>query len=172
MGKKRSLNTFESVSWKITHGYGRGTGLSYKPWISGHEFASRGTYIRLLGRTVSRQYCFMSRLEADAFILYDCMPDVSDILEQYYLTLSETIEISDALRIAHPRSGSYFMPLQPTCLFKREVSGSQELSKHPAIWKITGHLKSLRSNAFISLAAASTGRSSRRKKSTALMSRT
>ncbi len=108
MGKKRSLNTFESVSWKISHSYGRGTGLNYKPWISGHEFASRGTYVRLLGRTIPRQYCFMSRLEADAFILYDCMPDVTDILEQYYLTLSETVEIADSLRIVHPQSGQYF----------------------------------------------------------------
>lgn len=41
MGKIRSISTFESVSWKIAHGYG----------------------------------CFMSRLEADAFIYYDCLVD-------------------------------------------------------------------------------------------------
>ena len=143
MGKKRSVNTFESVSWKIVHGYGRGLGLEYKPWISGHEFASKGAYIRLTGRTIPRHYCFMSRLEADAFILYDCMPEVTDILEQYYLTLEETLEIADGLRIAHPRSGKYFNAVTTDLLVQkgdtwiaRSVKTSRDLEKDRTLEKL------------------------------------
>lgn len=143
MAKNRTVNTFESVSWKIAHGYGRGLGLEYKPWISGHEFASRGIYVRLKGRTVPRLYCFMSRLEADAFILYDCSQEVTDILEQYYLTLEETLEIADGLRIAHPRSGKYFNAVTTDLLVQkdgqwiaRSVKTSRDLENERTLEKL------------------------------------
>lgn len=119
MGKNRSVNTFSSVSNKILQGFGRGEGMKYKPWLSGHEFASSGMYIRMPGRTVTRIYRFMSRLEADAFIIYDCMPDVQDILEQYYLTLDETLEIADILHIRHPFSGKYYNPVTTDLMIKK-----------------------------------------------------
>ena len=102
MGKNRTINTWKSVTWKIRQGYGRGEGLSYKSWLTGHEFASNGRFIRLTGRTVPRMYRFMSGLEADAFVIYDSMPDVSDILEQYYDTLEETLEIVNLLHVRNP----------------------------------------------------------------------
>jgi len=71
MGKNRTINTWKSVTWKIRHGYGRGEGLGYKSWLTGHEFASSGRFIRLTGRTIPRMYCFMSGLEADAFVIYN-----------------------------------------------------------------------------------------------------
>ena len=143
MGKKRSINTFASVSRKITQGYGRGEGLSYKPWLSGHEFASRGMYIRLWGRTVPRLYCFMSKVEADAFVVYDCMPEVSDLLEQYYLTLEETLEIADELHVRHPYSGKYYNPLTTDLLirkggiwFARAIKTSRDLENPRTIEKL------------------------------------
>ena len=143
MGKRRSVNTFSSVSQKISQGYGRGRGLTYKPWLSGHEFASNGMYVRLLGRTVPRIYRFMSRLEADAFIVYDCMPEVQDILEQYYLTLDETLEIADLLHIRHPYSGRYYNPLTTDLLIlkdntwlARAVKTSADLEDHRVIEKL------------------------------------
>ena len=143
MGKKRSVNTFSSVSRKISQGYGRGEQLTYKPWLSGHEFASRGMYIRLIGRTIPRIYSFMSRLEADAFILYDCMDDVNDILEQYYLTLEETLEIADLLNIKHPTSGKYYNPLTTDLMIRRgdawiarAVKTSRDLEDHRTIEKL------------------------------------
>jgi len=111
MGKRHPVNTYKSVSQKINLGLGRGEGLSYKPFITGHEFASKGKFVRLNGLTVPREYCFVSELEADAFVIYDIMPDVSDILEQYYLSLAETIEIADLLHIPHPYSQKYFHPV-------------------------------------------------------------
>lgn len=143
MGKNRSVNTFESVSWKIAHGYGRGVGLDYIPWISGHEFASRGAFIRLKGRTVPRLYCFMSRLEADAFIYYDCSPDVTDILEQYYLTLEETLEIADELHISHPWSGKYYNAVTTDLLIRkgdswiaRAIKSSRDLENERVLEKL------------------------------------
>ncbi len=143
MGKKRSVNTYKSVSWKISHGFGRGEGLSYKPWLTGHEFASRGRYIRLMGRTVPRLYCFMSALEADAFVIYDSMPDVSDILEQYYDTLEETLEIADLLHVRHPYSGKYFNPVTTDLLvckggtwIARSVKSSRDLEDQRTLEKL------------------------------------
>ena len=143
MGKNRSVNTFSSVSQKILSGYGRGTGMDYKPWLSGHEFASKGMYIRMPGRTIPRIYRFMSRLEADAFIIYDCMDDVQDVLEQYYLTLDETLEIADLLQIRHPFSGKYYNPLTTDLLIlkngkwiARAVKTSKDLDNHRTIEKL------------------------------------
>lgn len=117
--------------------------MSYKPWLSGHEFASNGMYVRLIGRTVPRIYRFMSRLEADAFIIYDCIPEVQDILEQYYLTLEETLEIADQLRIRHPYSGRYYNPLTTDLLIlkdntwlARAVKTSADLENRRVIEKL------------------------------------
>jgi len=119
MGKNRTTNTWKSVTWKIRQGYGRGEGLGYKPWLTGHEFASMGRFIRLTGRTVPRMYRFLSGLEADAFVIYDSMPDVSDILEQYYDTLEETLEISSLLHIKHPFSGKYYNPVTTDLVIRK-----------------------------------------------------
>lgn len=143
MGKRRSINTHKSVARKIALGYGRGEGLSYKPFISGHEFASTGRYVRLTGRTIPRMYCFMSGLEADAFIYYDCMPDVSDLLEQYYDTLEETLEISDLLHVRHPFSGKYYNPVTTDLLIRkgnvwiaRAVKSSRDLEDRRTLEKL------------------------------------
>jgi len=143
MGKRRSINTYKSVSRKILEGYGRGEGVSYKSWLTGHEFASNGMYIRLMGRTIPRIYRFMSKLEADAFVIYDSMPDVSDILEQYYLTLEETLEIADEHRIRHPYSGKYYNPVTTDLLIHkgdvwiaRAVKPSRELETKRVLEKL------------------------------------
>ena len=143
MGRNHAINTWKSVTWKIRHGYGRGEGLNYKPWLTGHEFPSRGRYIRLIGRTVPRLYCFMSGLEADAFVIYDNMPDVSDILEQYYDTLEETLEIADLLHVRHPYSGKYYNPVTTDLLIRkgdtwiaRAVKTTRDLEKPRTIEKL------------------------------------
>lgn len=143
MSKRRPINTYKSVSRKILEGCGRGEGLSYKSWITGHEFASNGMYIRLMGRTVPRIYRFMSRLEADAFVIYDNMPDISDILEQYYLTLEETLEIADELRIRHPYAGKYYNPVTTDLLIRkgdiwiaRAVKSTRDLEKNRVMDKL------------------------------------
>lgn len=143
MSKRRPANTYKSVAYKITHGYGRGEGLSYKPFFTGHEFASMGMFIRLTGVTVPRLYRFFSRLEADAFVIYDCMPDVTDILEQYYNTLEETLEIADLLHVRHPFSGKYYNPVTTDLLvckggswIARSIKSSRELEDKRTIEKL------------------------------------
>ena len=143
MGKNRTINSWKSVTWKIRQGYGRGEGLSYKSWLTGHEFTSQGRFIRLTGRTVPRLYRFMSGLEADAFVIYDSMPDVSDILEQYYDTLEETLEIADLLHIRHPFSGRYYNPVTTDLLIRkgdswiaRAVKTTRDLEKPRVIEKL------------------------------------
>lgn len=143
MGKNRSVNTYKSVSWKIRHGYGRGEGLDYKPWLTGHEFASRGRFVRLTGRTIPRLYHFMSGLEADAFVIYDNMPDVSDILEQYYDTLEETLEIADLLHVRHPFYEKYYHPVTTDLVIRkgdiwiaRSVKSTRDLEDERTLEKL------------------------------------
>lgn len=143
MGKRHPVNTFQSFSRKIALGHGRGEGVNYTPWISGHEFASSGKYIRLWGKTVPRQYCFMSELEADAFLIYDSMPDVSDILEQYYCALEETLLIADLLNYKHPYSGKYYNAITTDLLIHkgnawiaRAVKTSKDLSDKRVMEKL------------------------------------
>ena len=143
MGKNRPVNTYKSVSWKIRHGYGRGEGLDYKSWLTGHEFASRGRFVRLTGRTVPRLYRFMSTLEADAFVIYDNMPDVTDILEQYYDTLEETLEIADQLHVRHPFSGKYYNPVTTDLVVRkgnawiaRSIKSSRDLEDERTLEKL------------------------------------
>ncbi len=108
MGKRRCKNTPENFSAKIKAGAGTGDRESYKPWLSGHEFASKGAFVRMIGHTVQRQYVLLSHLESDVFRIYDHMDDVSDIKEQFPLPLAETLSISEELGIKHPYSDSYY----------------------------------------------------------------
>ncbi len=117
MGRKRTTNTYKTVRDKILKGYGRGQGLNYRPWLTGHEFASRGVYTRMVGLTIPRIYVFLSRLESDLFVLYDTDPLVDDILDQYYMDLPTTLELSEKMGIKHPWSGKYYHVMTADLLF-------------------------------------------------------
>ena len=64
---------------KLREGRRTGDGLPYVPWLTGHEFASQGAYVRMMGYTVPRMYTLLSHLESDVFRIYDHMEGVSDI---------------------------------------------------------------------------------------------
>ncbi len=108
MGKNRVRNTYENYCKRLREARGTGDGLSYIGWLTGHEFASRGAFVRMMGYTVPRMYTFFSHLESDIFRIYDHMDGVTDIKEQFPLPLSETLSISDRLCIKHPYSDSFY----------------------------------------------------------------
>ena len=143
MGRNRVRNTYEHVRQKIQQGYGRGKGLSYKPWFTGHEFASQGVYTRMMGLTIPRMYVFLSRLEADLFIYYDTDRDVTDILDQYYMDLKLTLKLSESMGIQHPWSDRYYHAMTADLVFQkdgvwhaRSVKTSEELDNPRSIQKL------------------------------------
>lgn len=143
MGRNRSTNTQKSVRDKICKGYGRGRGIGYKPWLSGHEFASMGVYTRMMGLTIPRMYVFFSRLESDLFVIYDTDPEVEDILEQYYMDLPTTLRLAQSMGIRHPWSGQYYNVMTADLLFlkngrwhARSVKSSSELNKPRTVEKL------------------------------------
>lgn len=143
MGRKRIANSYKTVRDKIVKGYGRGRGINYRPWLTGHEFASKGVYTRMMGLTVPRMYVFLSRLESDLFVIYDTDPMVEDILDQYYMDLPTTLSLSEKMGIKHPWSGRYYHVMTADLMFLKNnkwharcVKPSSELNNPRTIDKL------------------------------------
>lgn len=144
MGRNRVTNTHQLVIRKIMHGYGRGEGMSFKPWLTGHEFASKGIYVRMMGLTIPRMYVFFSRLEADLFIYYDTDSSVTDILDQYYMDLSVTLRLAESMGIKHPWLDKYYHVMTADLVFlkdgqwhARSVKSSSELHNPRTMEKLS-----------------------------------
>ena len=104
MAKHRSAWNCRRYHRLIDEGRGQGTGPNYKPWITIHDFASKGVCSRVWGRKAGRIHHFMSKNETAFFYILDASEKVVDIREQYpLLPVTETVEIADMLGIRHPR---------------------------------------------------------------------
>lgn len=86
----------------IKEGRGQGTGNSYKPWISVHDFPSNGFISRAPGWKSNRVYHFMSTIELKYFYILEWSDIVTDTREQFPLELDETVKIAEELGIKHP----------------------------------------------------------------------
>lgn len=123
----------------IKEGRGMGRGKEYRPWITIHDFASRGVVSRAPGRTTGRIHHLLSRNETAFFYILDASDKVMDIREQYpLLSVNETVEIADSLGIRHPRDTVSRYPYVMTTDFvittengdvARSVKLSSELEK-------------------------------------------
>ncbi len=103
MSKIRAKWSESTYKRYISEGRGSGTGTEYKPWLTIHSFASKGTVSRIKGRKTGRIHHLLSRNEEYYFTLLDYSPNVVDIREQFPLELSETLNIARTLNIRHPR---------------------------------------------------------------------
>lgn len=86
----------------INEGRGQGAGSDYKPWITIHDFPSKGISSRQLGWKSNRVCHFLSNHELRMFYLLEWCDDVIDIREQYPMNLSDTMDIARRLGIKHP----------------------------------------------------------------------
>ena len=102
MSKKRSRWSYDVYLRRLSKGRGTGTGSSYQPWITIHDFASKGSVSRILGRKSGRLHHLFSHLESDLFCLFDHSQDIADIREQFPLRLKETLQLSARMNIRHP----------------------------------------------------------------------
>ena len=120
MGKRRTVWSYRKlVSWQ-KEGRGQGDYDEYKPWLTIHDFPSNGKVCRIMGHTVPRLYHFMSQLERDLFIILDHRPEVTDIKEQYPLSLAHTQLIASSKGIRHPEVNG-FPYVMTTDLFYQEA---------------------------------------------------
>ncbi len=119
MGRHRCKWTEYRYLQDLKNGVSQGTGANYIPGISIHDFPSRGVVSRILGRKTGRVHHFLSHWEEYYFYLLDTDPDVLDIQEQFWLRLSETLEIASRFNIRHPRQGRFPSPLSSDFLITR-----------------------------------------------------
>lgn len=102
MGRRRTKWCYETYIRYLNNGRGQGDLESYRPWITIHDFPSKGKVVRMRGMKTGRIHHLMSQLEKTFFILLDNDPDVEDIKEQFPLPLSQTQLIAAGLHINHP----------------------------------------------------------------------
>ena len=119
MGKRRRVWNEERYLLDLKNGVSQGSGANYIPGISVHDFPSRGVVARIPGRKTGRIHHLLSHWEEYYFYLLDTDPDVLDIQEQFWLRLSETLNIASRFNIRHPRQGSFFSPLSTDFLIIR-----------------------------------------------------
>ena len=94
MGKRRRKWDEQRYLLDLKSGISQGTGADYIPGISVHDFPSRGIVARISGRKTGRIHHLLSHWEEYYFYLLDTDPDVLDIQEQFWLRLSETLDIA------------------------------------------------------------------------------
>lgn len=82
---------------------GSGTGAGYQPWVTVHDFHSRGVRVRARCALTGRMHFLLSNLEFTAFIWLLSDPTVTDIQEQYpLLPLKATLQIAEEMKLVHP----------------------------------------------------------------------
>lgn len=103
MSRYRTKWNQEVYNKMLKEGYGQGTGVDYKPWISIYDFSSQGRVARIKGKKIDRIFHLLSSIESSMFYILQWDDSVKDIREQYpLLSVNETIDISENLGIKHP----------------------------------------------------------------------
>jgi hypothetical protein len=99
-------------------GRGQGEGFSYLPWVSVHDFSSRGIVSRIAGNKTNRVHHFLSRNELYYFFLLEWSDDVLDIREQFPLSDMElATDIARKSGIEYPQNSISGFPYILTCDF-------------------------------------------------------
>jgi hypothetical protein len=102
----------------LKEGRGQGEGSCYRPWISVHDFSSRGTISRVAGHKTGRVHHFLSRNELNYFYLLEWSNKVLDIREQYPLIdVALAADIARRAGISYPRDNISGFPYVMTCDF-------------------------------------------------------
>jgi len=127
-------------------GRGQGEGLSYRPWVSVHDFSSQGTISRIAGYKTGRIHHFLSRNELNYFFLLEWSDKVLDIREQFPLgDIAMAADIARAAGISYPHDNVSGFPYVLTCDFMittgdglkaRTIKCSAELQNRRTVEKL------------------------------------
>lgn len=146
MAKHRAAWNCRRYHRLIDEGRGQGAGADYKPWLTIHDFPSKGVVSRVWGRKAGRIHHFMSKNETAFFYILDASEKALDIWEQYpLLPVTETVEIAESMGIRYPRDvvskypyvlTSDFVITTPEGLTARSVKMASELEKPRVLEKM------------------------------------
>lgn len=102
----------------LKNGRGQGEGAAYIPWITIHDFSSRGIVTRVFGHKTQRTHHFLSRNELLYFYLLEWSDDVLDIREQYPLIdVEQAVAAAAEAGIRYPSDSISGFPYILTCDF-------------------------------------------------------
>lgn len=102
MAKRAYALTEKKIAARFKEGRGSGAGADYLPFLTMHDFSSKGRVCRFAGATTGRTHHFLSDLEVAVGLNLDWEPAVLDIREQYPLDRAATILLAEAAGIPHP----------------------------------------------------------------------
>ncbi len=120
MGRRKNLWSYKTYQRFLRNGRGTGYLDNYKPWITIHDFPSKGKVVRILGKKTNRIHHLMSQLEKSFFMILDNDPLVEDIREQFPLNLAESQLISAQLGIKHPEVNGFPYVMTTDFMVKRD----------------------------------------------------
>jgi hypothetical protein len=145
MARRRFKSTPESIARRIAEGRGQGVGCNYLPWHEVQDFPSRGVIHRPFGLKSKRVHHLFSDLEFRVFLIYDLLPCILDIREQYpLLPLEETLEIARKLKVKHPVDPAIGYPVVMTTDFLLKLKLRRQLLFHARTIKYSEDMDDLR----------------------------
>lgn len=120
MGKRNTKWSYRTYLRFLKNGRGKGDLGDYKPWITTHDFPSKGKVARILGKKTNRIHHLMSQLEKTYFLILDNDPLVEDIKEQFPLPLDMTQLIAARMGIKHPCVNGFSYVMTTDFMVKRD----------------------------------------------------
>ncbi len=87
------------ITKRFKEGRGQGTGSEYIPFIKIQDVSSKGRSHRVYSTKTNRIHHFLSDLELSIFLIFQWLPNVSDIREQFPLIRDDTDRIHEELGI-------------------------------------------------------------------------
>lgn len=119
MGRRNTKWSYATYLRFLKNGRGKGDLADYKPWITIHDFPSKGKVVRILGKKTKRIHHLLSQLEKTYFIMLDNDPSIEDIKEQYPLPIYHTQLIASELGINHPCVNGFSYVMTTDFFFKQ-----------------------------------------------------
>lgn len=118
MAKRKRSTTENVIKQRIKEGRGKGKLKEYKPWLNIQDVPSTGQVNRKTSWTTGREHQLMSELELHYLFVFDWMPFIVEIREQFpLLPHGDTLVIAEELGIQHPTDPSTNEPIVVTTDF-------------------------------------------------------
>lgn len=112
----------------VAQNRGKGARENYKPWLTIHDFSSRGTEHRIPSILVPGKTAeLFSNHEERMFYLADCSHKVCDIREQFPLDRDTTRTIANQMGVMHPAHPQTKVDIVMTTDFVMTMKGSNQL---------------------------------------------
>lgn len=105
MGKTHRFLTEPQIQRRIKNGRGQGVGRDYEPWIYVQDVPSEGRSHRVFSQKTGRIHHLLSDIELAVFFIFEWMPSISDIREQFPLRREDTRVIAREHGLRHSSVG-------------------------------------------------------------------